>query len=111
MTGVTGLGADRFVADLDPATVSKHVGQRYAYGISEIDMWNFDKFFADVIVAGCEWHLKFAQTTPWHLERDAWQEVLEQIRDGFSRVDSFGAPNPPKRAWKLLRKHYRNFWD
>lgn len=105
------IGADRFIDHLDDATAKKHVTQRYLHGISDIDMWNFDRFFADVIVAGCDWHLIHAQTSPWHLEESEWHAILSEIRIGFSRVDSSGAPNPPKRAWKLLRKHYRNFWD
>lgn len=105
------IGADRFVENLSPDMASKHATQRYTGGISEIDMWNFDRFLADVIVAGCNWHMVNGQTSPWHLEQKEWHAILTEIRDGFLREDSNGVADPPKRAWKLLRKHYRNFWD
>lgn len=105
------LGADRFIDHLDSVTAAKHATQRYQRGISDIDMWNFDRFFADVIVAGCDWHIANAQTSPWHLEQKQWHSILQEIREGFSRSDSSGAPKPTKRAWKLLRKNYRYFWD
>lgn len=105
------IGADRFVNSLPEASQIKHATQRYRDGISDIDMWNFDSFLADSIVAGCQWHLDNAQTGPWHIDPDEWRVILVEIRDGFAKRDGFGVPKPSKRAWKLLRKNFRYFWD
>jgi hypothetical protein len=105
------VGADSFVGNLDPGQQSQHATQRYMRGYSDIDMWNFDSFLADVIVAGCDWHIANAKTTPWHLEPGEWVEILQEIRAGFVRRGENLAPDPPKRAWKLLRKNFMHFWD
>lgn len=105
------IGADKFADHLDNATAKKHATQRYQHGYSEVDMWNFDTFLADVIVAGCQWHIDSSHTLPGHLEQEEWKAVLIEIRNGFLLRDSGGAPNPPKSAWKLLRKYYRYMWD
>lgn len=105
------LGADRFVAQLSVDQQKVHATERYSKGISEIDMWNFDSYLADVIVAGCEWHLARGNTSPWHLEVSQWQAILTEIRDGFAERDALGIPNPPKSAWKALRRNFKYFWD
>lgn len=105
------IGADRFVDALPPAAAAKHATQRYARGISDIDMWNFDVFLADAIVYACDWHMRQGNTSPWHVEKGEWENILNVIRDGFAARDEWGNTNPPKRAWNLLRKNFRYFWD
>lgn len=105
------IGADSFIDGLKPEQQSLHVEQRYARGVSDIDMWNFDVFLADVIVAGCDWYIENARSTPWNIEKGEWDAALREIRDGFASRTSSDAPDPPKRAWKLLRKHFKYFWD
>ena len=105
------IGADRFVANLDSATAKKHATQRYQYGISEVDIWNLDTFIADAIAAGCQAYIDKPVSCPSHLTREEWRQRLVEIRNGFLRRDSNGAPNPPKRTWKLLRKNFKYLWD
>lgn len=105
------LGADRFIDHLTAAQQTAHVTQRYRRGISDIDMWNFDTFLADVIVAGCDWMIANGNTSPWKLADEEWHDILAEIREGFSRRGDDGAPKPPKKAWRLLRDNYRFFWD
>lgn len=105
------IGADRFINDLEPHRQSLHATQRYERGYSDIDMWNFDGFLADVIAAGCQWMIDEGMTVPCILDDgEDWYVILAEIRDGFScREDN--APVPPKRAWKLLRKYFNYMWD
>ena len=105
------IGADRFVDHLDPEQAKKHATQRYQRGYSDIDMWNFDTFLADVIVVGCQSHIHGSIACPSHMTREEWRQTLIDIRNGFLRRDSNGAPNPPKAAWKLLRKNFKYLWD
>lgn len=108
---MTAIGADSFIAELDDEQQTKHVTERYVRGFSDLDMWNFDSFLASVVVAGCEWHIRNAKTTPAHLDREEWVDILTEIRDGFTCRGEEFAPDPPKRAWKLLRKHFMLLWD
>ena len=105
------IGADRFVDDLEPLQQATHATQRYQRGYSDIDMWNFDGFLADVIVAGCNWMINEAMTTPTVIDdEEDWHAILVEIRDGFSsRQDN--APTPPDSAWELLRKYFNYMWD
>ena len=106
------IGADRFIDKLDAPLQAKHAMQRYGEGISEIDMWNFDSFLADVIVAGCNWYIDNALTTPWSLDKEEWDAILVEIRDGFASRDAAGLLKPPsKKVWKLLRDNFQHFWD
>lgn len=106
------IGADRFVATLRAEQQSIHATQRYVRGFSDIDMWNLDGFIADVIVAGCDWHLTSGHCTPWHYEEGQWHAILATIRDGFARKnDDTGAPDPPDEAWTLLRDNFKFMWD
>lgn len=105
------IGADSFINELDDEQQAKHATQRYVQGFSDFDMWNFDSFLASVIVAGCEWHIAKAKTVPAHVDREEWVDILTEIRDGFTRLGGELAPSPPKRAWKLLRKHFVHLWD
>lgn len=107
------IGADSWItnSDVKNSVASSHATQRYLRGYSDADMWNFDCFLADVIVAGCEWHIENSITNPWKIIQDDWTAILSEIRDGFSRRDSEGMCNPPKRAWKLLRDNFQYFWD
>lgn len=105
------IGADKFVMTLKGDQQSLHATQRYARGFSDIDMWNLDGFIADVIVAGCEWHLAHAHATPWHFEKGEWHSVLARIRDGFARKnEDTGAPDPTDEAWELLRENFKFLW-
>lgn len=105
------IGADRFIDNKDDAVQKKHATQRYARGFSDVDMWNFDVFLADVIVFGCQYHIDRARTAPWHMDHDEWLGVLIKIRDSFASRDYSGAPAPSKEAWRLLRKHFQYLWD
>lgn len=106
------IGADRFVDNLSPDSQKTHATQRYQRGYSEIDMWNGDTLIADVIVAVCDWHIAYGNTSPWHLEKSKWNDILQEIRDGFSaRAEDGGVAYPPKSAWKLLSKHFCQLWD
>lgn len=106
------IGADNFVNDLEPHRQSLHATQRYQQGFSDIDMWNFDYFLADVIVAGCNWMIAEGKGTPVVLDSgEDWNAILKEIRDGFSHRDDTSELNPPKRAWKLLRKYFKYMWD
>ena len=107
------IGGDRFVNELSPDLQVMHVEQRYARGFSDIDMWNFDSFLADVIVAGCEWMIRNGNGVPTVLDDGSqWQEILEEIKQGFTRGggdDPFA--DPPEMAWKLLRTYFSYMWD
>ena len=110
------IGADRFVNELEPHRQSMHATQRYAQGYSDIDMWNFDGYLADVIVAGCNWMIAREKssdffTVPPTLDKgEDWLAILTEIRDGFdSRSEDF--PDPPDSAWLLLQKYFRYMWD
>lgn len=110
------IGADRFVADLEPHRQSMHATQRYTQGFSDIDMWNFDTFLSDVIVAGCNWMIERETssdffTVPVTLDRgEDWVAILTEIRDGFAdRSEDFA--DPPDSAWALLQKYFRCMWD
>lgn len=105
------IGADRFMDNKDDAIVKKHATQRYQRGFSDIDMWNFDVFLADVIVVGCQYHIDQGSTSPWHLDYEKWKDILITIRDSFASRDESGAPAPSKEAWRLLRKHFQYLWD
>lgn len=105
------IGADRFIDKLDAPSQAKHATQRYLRGFSDIDMWNFDRFLADVIVAGCDWCIQHGKTSPWHLPDDQWKAILWEIRDGFAATDGSGAPKPPESAWETLRNNFKHFWD
>ena len=107
------IGADRFLHNLDDARQKLHVTQRYERGISDIDMWNFDSFLADAIVAACDYYLsdKAATGGPWNKEPEEWKNILTTIRDGFSRRDDAGICQPPRWAWDLLRDNFHGFWD
>lgn len=107
------IGADRFVNNLAANQQALHATQRYQRGYSDVDMWNFDILLADIVVAACDWYLGDARNTgsPWGAEPNEWRDALTEIRDGFSTRDDAGVPHPPKSAWKLLRKHFRSFWD
>ncbi len=107
------LGADRFInsKDLTEGQKKQHATQRYANGISTIDMWNFDIFLADVIVAGCDRMIAEGCTSPWKLPDGEWHAILKEIRDGFDSRNENGAPNPKKRHWKLLRDNFQYMWD
>lgn len=88
---------------------TRHATQRYLRGLSDIDMWNFDRFLADVIVAGCDWYIENGKTSPWHLPEDQWKTILWEIRDGFASGSV--EPNPPLSAWEALRDNFKYFWD
>lgn len=105
------IGADKFINDLDDASQKLHATQRYQRGYSDIDMWNFDVLFADLIVEGCNWMIKHGATSPWKLDPVEWHDILMEIRAGFISRDGNGAPNPSKETWRLLRKHFRYMWD
>lgn len=105
------IGADKFVSDLDDARQTLHATQRYQRGFSDVDMWNFDVLLSDLVVEGCNWMIKHGQTSPWKLGTEEWHAILEEIRAGFVSRDDNGAPNPPKEAWRLLRKHFQFMWD
>lgn len=105
------IGADRFIHNLTDDKQKQHAYQRYAIGISDIDMWNFDTFLADVMVKACDWFIECGSTSPWHLETDQWHDILRSIRDGFSIRNSDGSPNPPPEVFDLMRDNYRYFWD
>lgn len=105
------LGADRFIDHISSKEQALHATQRYQRGYSDIDMWNSDLFIANAVVACCDWHIAQSSTSPWHMEKNEWNQILQEIRDGFSRTSTSGAPKPTKRAWKLLRKHFRYFWN
>lgn len=105
------IGADRFIGNKDETLVKKHVAQRYERGFSDLDMWNFDVFLADVIIVGCQYQIDRALTVPGHLEYEEWKDILITIRDSFASRDDVGAPHPSKKAWKLLRKNFQYLWD
>lgn len=105
------IGADRFIENLDNKDQAKHATQRYGHGISDLDMWNFDSFLADVIVSGCNWYIENAMGSPWHLEWHEWRQILTKIRDGFSIRDERNLPKPSEEAWELLRKYFSDLWD
>lgn len=106
------IGGDNFVGNLDPQTQSVHATQRYQRGFSDIDMWNFDCFLADAIAAGCDWMIRNGAGTPAILDNgEDWHAILAEIRDGFAFRDKYTEPNPPKEAWKLLRKYFNYMWD
>lgn len=105
------IGADKFAEHLTDKQQRLHATQRYQQGISEIDMWNFDTFLADVIVAGCDRMIAEGNTSPWHLAEGDWHKILKKIRKGFSYRDDLGVPKPSKKAWKLLRDNYKYMWD
>lgn len=105
------IGADRFIDKLADEKQALHAYQRYALGVSDVDMWNFDSFLADVIVHGCNWYIDCGSTSPWHLAPDDWKDVLRRIRDGFATRNSDGTPNPPAEAFDLLRDNFKYMWD
>jgi hypothetical protein len=105
------IGADKFIKDLTEGQQKTHANQRYSQGLSDIDMWNFDVFLADVIVAGCDWMLENSQTSPWKPGEGDWNAILREIREGFASRDDNDAPNPKKRHWKLLRENFKYMWD
>jgi len=105
------IGADKFINELKDEHQKLHATQRYEIGISDIDMWNFDVFFADVIVHACNWHMSCGETSPWHLQTDEWHRVLTVIRDGFAKRNDFDVPEPPEEAWQLLKDNFKHFWD
>lgn len=105
------IGADRFVDDLEAHDQARHATQRYQRGFSDIDMWNFDTFLADIIVAGCNWMIDEAISIPTFVgDLEDWHLILAEIRDGFAtRKDD--APAPPDSAWELLRRYFNYMWD
>jgi hypothetical protein len=105
------IGADRFVNSMTEWQQKRHATQRYESGISEIDMWNFDVFLADVIVAGCERMIAKSSTIPGHLSESEWHAILTEIRDGFTLSRKTGEPKPKKKHWKLLRGNFHYLWD
>ena len=105
------IGADKFVHELRDDRQTLHAYQRYTQGISDIDMWNFDVFLADVIVFACNWHMESGETSPWHLDRDEWTRVLTIIRDGFAIRNEFDVPQPTDEAWQLLKDNFKHLWD
>lgn len=105
------IGADRFVNDLAAHDQARHATQRYRRGYSDMDMWNFDTFLADIIVAGCNWMIHEAMTIPTVIDDgEEWHAILAEIRDGFSSRED-NAPTPPDAAWELLRKYFNYMWD
>lgn len=102
------IGADKFYNDLSDEQQNLHTHQRYARGYSDIDMWNFDQFLKDIIVAGLTYHIEDCKGFPWTMERDEWKDILKEIRrefhKGFEEL-------PSRRAWKLLRRHLPSMWD
>jgi hypothetical protein len=109
------IGADKFVHGLEPHQQAIHATQRYQRGFSDLDMWNFDGYLADVIVAGCNWMLERESsgdfTVPAMLDDGKdWVEILTEIRDGFD-TKSEDFPDPPDSAWALLQKYFRYMWD
>lgn len=105
------IGADRYISNKSDEVATLHATQRYQRGFSDIDMWNLDVLLADVIVYGCQYHIDLGKSSPWHMDNKQWHDTLVTIRNGFARRDVSGAPNPPKKAWKLLRKHFGYLWD
>lgn len=105
------IGADRYISNKSDEVAKLHATQRYQRGFSEIDMWNFDVFLADVIIVGCQYHIDRPNSVPGHMDQDEWQKTLIKIRNSFARRDWCGAPNPSKKAWKLLRKNFQYLWD
>ena len=108
------IGADKFVNDLEPDRQALHATQRYQRGFSDIDMWNFDGYLADVIVAGCNWMIDRESSGNFTLppmldDGKDWVAILTEIRDGFTAAEDF--PDPPDSAWLLLQKYFRYMWD
>lgn len=99
------IGADRWISQASDEAQSKHAEQRYSRGYSDQDMWNFDTFLMDVIVAGCTWQLKNRSGYPEGKTDTEWAAILEEIRVGFKMS------KPSKRAWKLLRDNFAYMWD
>lgn len=105
------IGGDRFAGKLSHTWAALHATQRYRQGFSDVDMWNFDCFLADVIAAGCQWQIDHGLSAPTGMSREKWVKVLGEIRDGFTAEHGDLFPVPPKRAWKLLRKNFQYLWD
>lgn len=105
------IGADKFIHKLNDESQTRHATQRYQRGFSDIDMWNFDGFIADLIVAGCDWMIANGVTSPWKLDEGDWHDILRKIKEGFTYRNEFDVPDPPKDTWRLLRKNFRYMWD
>jgi len=104
------IGADKFVSVLKPERQTLHATQRYQQGWSDVDMWNGDRFIADVIVAVCRWKRSDkAMSFPADMELEEWHTVLQTIEDGFTEKP--GEVTPSQQSWILLQTYFRNLWD
>lgn len=90
--------------------VTTHVWQRLSRGFSDADMWNADRFLADLIAATTYWHFIHNRGHPASVTNDEWLDILLIIRDGFTRDDDI-EDLPAPVAWDLLREFFGELWD
>lgn len=89
--------------------VTKFPYQRVRYGFSDQDLYNFDKYLAQVLSQALP-KLKDAHGYPADMETsEDWNEVLDKMTEGFARYhEEYEHPDTEEmRAWdKLLEEWF-----
>lgn len=97
-----------------PERATIHVCERWKYGVSRYDAYNFTEYLADAVSAGAYKlfvHAKGFPGVPPHETFDKWLATLLEIRDEFTRPEGDEDWMPSDRAWRLLTKNAGFLWD
>lgn len=91
--------------------------QRVTRGYADCDVWNLDRFLADIISRSVKTLKEKQCGHPAQLTEEKWNKVLEDIALGFSQV-SEGCPDRDEdskklfdKGFKLFHKHFSSLWD
>jgi len=100
----------------------KRFWQRGKYGYSDADTWHLSYYLATIIVAGVKAIRERALGFPNNMHGEEWEEVLQQIEEGFSAAlaimdyydidgDSKLLQDKYEKGMQLFSKHFFSLWD
>lgn len=117
----------------------KYGWQKYKRGFSDEDVWDFDSYLAEIIIAGLKRLKEINHGCPGDLwdekakndECHRWNEILEEMIQGFEASQEMDRPAYIKgnfkkeidferlknlekkynRGMELFCRYFRNLWD
>lgn len=104
-------------SDRSKEEYERHIAERKERGFSFVDAWSFDTYIASVISNYAEHARKTNHGYPMGLTEEKWDKILKTIQIGYGnyaehKFDTLEHEIKDfKKAQRLFKKWFMNFWD